>query len=95
MESESELRSTESFELIFPVAPMASKYLKFFDDSLPLERKLANSALARDKSSAPRGTRLEGWSREARRPERGHAELPKGQESKAPGVLRRLALFAS
>ena len=52
MESESELRRAGGFELIFPVAGTASKYLKFFDGPRPLERMLANSALAREKAAS-------------------------------------------
>lgn len=55
-DSESELRRSGGFELIFPVAGTANKYLKFFDGPRPLERMLANSALAREKA-APGGAR--------------------------------------
>lgn len=51
LDSESELRRSGGFELIFPVASTANKYLKFFDGPRPLERMLVNSALARDKAA--------------------------------------------
>eukprot|EP00903_Cladosiphon_okamuranus_P011769 g11063.t1 len=50
--SESELRRSGGFELIFPVAGTANKYLKFFDGPRPLERMLADAALARDKAAS-------------------------------------------
>lgn len=43
LDSENELRRSGGFELIFPVASTANKYLKFFDGPRPLERMLANS----------------------------------------------------
>lgn len=56
MESESELRRSGGFELIFPVAGTANKYLKFFDGPRPLERMLANSATANRDKAAPGGS---------------------------------------
>lgn len=45
-DSESELRRSGKFELIFPVPGTAHKYLKFFDGPRPLERMLlANSTI--------------------------------------------------
>lgn len=41
MESEGELRRSGGFDLIFPLAGTANKYLKFFDGPRPLERMLA------------------------------------------------------
>eukprot|EP00752_Nemacystus_decipiens_P009213 g8229.t1 len=83
MDSENELRRSGGFELIFPVAGTASKYLKFFDGPRPLERMLANSALARDKA-APGGARAWRGGLEKRGSRRGEAQkCRKGQDGKA------------
>lgn len=83
MDSENELRRSGGFELIFPVAGTANKYLKFFDGPRPLERMLANSALARDKA-APGGARTWRGGLEKRGSRKGEAQnCRKGQDSKA------------
>ncbi|CAM9216516.1 unnamed protein product, partial [Ectocarpus sp. 13 AM-2016] len=53
-ESERELGRSGGFELIFPVARTANKYLKFFDGPRPFERLLAAASAAR---SPHKGTR--------------------------------------
>ncbi|CBN78071.1 conserved unknown protein [Ectocarpus siliculosus] len=53
-ESERELGRAGGFELIFPVARTANKYLKFFDGPRPFERLLAAASAA---TSPHKGTR--------------------------------------
>ncbi|CAM9200114.1 unnamed protein product [Ectocarpus fasciculatus] len=56
-ESESEFGRSGGFELIFPVARTANKYLKFFDGPRPLERLLAAASAARSPHKATRDAR--------------------------------------
>lgn len=56
-ESARELRRSGGFELIFPVAGTAHKYLKFFEGPRPLERMLATTPAS---SAQPAGRRETG-----------------------------------
>lgn len=82
VDSESELRRSGGFELIFPVPGTANKYLKFFDGPRPLERMLASSAIARDKTT-PGGGRAWRSGLEKHGSRRGGAQnCQKGPDSK-------------
>lgn len=81
LDSESELRRSGGFELIFPVAGTANKYLKFFDGPRPLERTLANAAFARDKAASGGASALRGGLEECRAGRTGGQRCRKGRDS--------------